>query len=368
MKFKKVLIIFWILFLGAVNTYALEMNELPIIPGSGSTAYSNYLYDSPPEIESVILIPEVPTPDNDVIIKAKIKCNLDKTDASVVDASLHYSINGESYQSIYMQQDKGDNDYWIAKIPKQSEGTVVDFYITAVDTYGNTVIEIPPAAEKSSLTDKENLQLLTEDDNDADQVVPQDLDILSSYLSYDNENINFKISVEKNISGGTLDPAFLNTYGALIYNLDKGPDVLGAYMPVYCFNLKLGSYPSAIFYDLGRILIDYDYLPKAIIDKGDLNLILKRKALGENFKKGYKVVFFTLGITSTRIRDDTTSEGVPVGVIKLFEQSLQIWRSKNIIDLDDVEVIRKVFYFEDLTPYVIFYLRSHQFTVQKLTK
>jgi hypothetical protein len=81
---------------------------------------------TPPVIETVLRSPGVPTTRGDVIIKTKI------TDNSVVSkAVLNYSVNEAAFQQVDMTVTTADT--FTAKIPAQSDGAFVRYFIYAED-------------------------------------------------------------------------------------------------------------------------------------------------------------------------------------------------------------------------------------------
>jgi hypothetical protein len=366
---KIIFILIFIFLIKVIPSFALEINEFPVIPNVSSTGYANYLDDTPPEIKKVLIIPEIPTPKDTVIVRAWISPNKKKTDSTVLEANLFYSIDEENFEKTEMQQDENDEEVWIAKIPPQKEDTTVYFYISAVDTVGNRVTEIAYKSKSSSFPpDDKNLVLLNEDEDETDESVPKSLDIVSSFIGYDKNYFYFKITTEGKIKDGTLDPPFLHSYGILAFNLNKGADILKSYVVDYTPHLKLANYPEAIFYNLGKILIDYDFFPEWEVQNNVLYFKVKRTAFGEESEKGYKFVIYTLGITDTRLRDDTVQAGgIPAGVINLFEYTLSEFRGLSVINLSDLDLIREVLFLEDISFYTIVYFRSHNYTVKKLS-
>ncbi len=102
----------------------------------------------PPTISNIKINPSNPTPDDDVTVTASVTDDL----TGVKNASLYYSITeGDDWTKLLMSA-AGDSKYE-AVIPKQANGTVVEYYIEAVDkglnpetsdTKSYTVTTTPP--------------------------------------------------------------------------------------------------------------------------------------------------------------------------------------------------------------------------------
>jgi len=88
---------------------------------------------TPPTISNVVATPSVPTIIDDVNVTATITDDL----VGVKNASVHYSIDGGLNWSQIPMQHIGDSTYK-ATIPKQANGTVVQYYINATDVALNT--------------------------------------------------------------------------------------------------------------------------------------------------------------------------------------------------------------------------------------
>lgn len=88
---------------------------------------------TPPTISDIVTKPGIPTLIDDVNVSATITDNL----VGVKDASLYYSTDGGLNWTEVSMEDIGDSKYE-ATIPKQANGTVVQYYINATDIALNT--------------------------------------------------------------------------------------------------------------------------------------------------------------------------------------------------------------------------------------
>ncbi|RMH85099.1 MAG: hypothetical protein D6681_16405, partial [Calditrichaeota bacterium] len=84
----------------------------------------------PPSIRSVSHDPTIPSPDDPVTVTAIIR-----DDGQVVNARLHYSINGAPYDSTDMNLVSGDSTFQ-AVIAAQPESTIVTYFVSATDNDG----------------------------------------------------------------------------------------------------------------------------------------------------------------------------------------------------------------------------------------
>jgi len=87
----------------------------------------------PPSISNVVYSPQNPQPNDAVTVSAKV---LD-TESGVKAATLLYTIGGDTWTSLPMGLSAGSN--YTAIIPKQSDGTTVQFKVKAEDNVGNIV-------------------------------------------------------------------------------------------------------------------------------------------------------------------------------------------------------------------------------------
>jgi len=89
---------------------------------------------TPPTISNVENAPSIPTTVDDVNVSATISDNL----VGVKNATLYYSIDGGVNWTGVLMEHAGGTTY-VATIPKQTNGTIVKYYINATDIALNTV-------------------------------------------------------------------------------------------------------------------------------------------------------------------------------------------------------------------------------------
>ncbi len=91
---------------------------------------------SPPKLSRVLRNPSVPLSSDDVELSVDIQTN-----STVASAEIYYSVNGGSYQTGSMSAATGNT--WLGTIPKQADGTWVDYFVKAVDVENRASL-MPP--------------------------------------------------------------------------------------------------------------------------------------------------------------------------------------------------------------------------------
>lgn len=182
------------------------------------------LSPSPPDIFWVKQKPENPINNEGIDISAQIKNNAEKTDDTVENAWIYYSVDGgKTWQSAEMAQVENDDTVWKGGIAGQPSGTSIRYVIAAQDSGGNFVAEVPensiwPPDEKNNSFPLHPVMFTDEDCKEKNN--EPDVDILGVSLSYDKEYVYGKISVEGKINGGTMEsPIKANAYAQAILNL-----------------------------------------------------------------------------------------------------------------------------------------------------
>lgn len=135
----------------------------------------------------------------------------------VKSAKLTYVLNGDrkTAQSVDMT---GAGDSYTASIPGQPAGTKVAFYITVVDTLGNTSTEALPV-DKVENAPSQLVAGVPDMDNSQD-IVADSADLLGSYVGYDKDYIYAGYDLQGDMTGGTLDPPYIQLYGIKFSNPD----------------------------------------------------------------------------------------------------------------------------------------------------
>jgi hypothetical protein len=81
---------------------------------------------APPKLSRVLRNPTVPLSSDDVELSVDIQTN-----STIASAEIYYSVNGGAYQTSSMSVATGNT--WVGAIPKQADGTWVDYFVKAVD-------------------------------------------------------------------------------------------------------------------------------------------------------------------------------------------------------------------------------------------
>lgn len=343
--------------------FCLELNQFPPFKGSSSYPYADIIEDVSPEITEVIWQPLKPGEDDVVTVSAKIFNNQKKTENIVISATLHYSTDEVKWDEILMEQDEKNKMIYLGKIPPQKEEDQVTFYISAQDNVGNTATEVVELRDMTSATLDKGWINITEDDNDKKDIISDNLDILSTYLTYDKEWIYLKMEVQDKITPGTThNPPFLHTYGFGVLNPDIGDDILGGYLIFYAPHLKLGGYPEAALYSLGQL--DFIYKAEATyeVKKNILTLKFRRSFLGNNPTNRLKIVGGSGGITDINLRRGASGGGM--SVIEYLQNTALDLRGVSSVTSDMVDKFLKYITPTDATSHTTVYLRSHTYKVE----
>lgn len=363
----------------ASAAYAIEMNQLPLLPSVSEMAYNNYLSDTPPDIKSVMLNPSSPVAGEPAKVEAVIFEDTDKTDLTVDHATAHLSVDGgKTWQDIPMAQSEDNPSLWTAEFPPLEKDVTGIYYVSCEDIEGNVATEMPRQVTQWPPSDTTELAPTGTDPDEKDDVVASSMDILKSFMGYDEQYLYFKIEYEKNIKPGTSSPPFLHSYGAAFWNRDKSTDILATYMLSYMPLLKIGGLPETTLYDANRIAYDYTVGEESKIEDNVLYLRVKRSVIGNNPTGRLRVAYNTFAVNTTRITEqigfgDVTDpvqifrekiNSQNVGWVQFVDTTLKYFRRNQVVILKDIDVVRQFVTFQDLSPYAYVYLRTHDFTVK----
>ncbi len=272
---------------------------LPTLETGDISPYSEVIYDSTPIIGEVTISPPVPDPEIPTTITAEVYSNYNRTDFSVSSVALLYSIDGmSSWDRIEMLRDN-EEDIWQAQIPKQPRGTKVDYYLVVRDEIGNMAIEIPRMVSRWLPNDEEMIAGPI-DRNDLDRVLPPDLDILGTWVGYNEDHLYLKLELEGKINVYHIIPLILNAY--LISIGDPEADPYGNVL----------TYPAIVYIPLldklnllsdGAVLLDTNDFESISVQNAKIrvkvhnNMIYlrcRRSDLGSASASEYKICFFTI--------------------------------------------------------------------------
>ncbi len=373
---KKLIFAISIFTMQAFCAHAIEMNQLPVIPSSSEAAYSNYLNDTPPDIKSVTLNPDPPKAGEPAKVEAIIFEDTDKTDLTVSQATLHFSADGGvKWEAIPMTQSEDNEMLWTAELPPLEKDAQGAYYVSAEDIIGNVATEMPRQVTQWPPANNAELAWTGTDPEEKNDVVAPSMDILKSYMGYDEQYFYFKVEYEKKLEPGTSSPPFLHSYSVAFWNRDKSTDILATYMLSYMPLLKIGGLPETTLYDANRIAFDYTVGAESKVEDNVLYLRVKREAIGKNPSGRLRIAYTTFAVNTPRITEVTLTQTDPtemfqqitsqnMGWLPFVDTALKYFRRNQVVTLKDIDVIRQFVTFQDLSPYCYVYLRTHDFVVK----
>lgn len=183
----------------------------------------------PPIIDRVWLEPEQPAAGDDITVSAEIvrlDITGDKLDY-VEEAFVEYSTDdGETWEEVEMEQDEDDDSLWTAEIPARDEPCELIYKLRAKDSVGNVAVEMPnPSAEEEDYTERALALKVEDDDEDAEEDIPDYFNVLDVNFDYDEENYYFRVNLAAKPETGTITPIDANGYGLLIINKKPAIDL-----------------------------------------------------------------------------------------------------------------------------------------------
>lgn len=104
------------------------------------------------------------------------------------------------------------------EIPGVAAGTKVTFAVSLVDSNGNTTTESLPINASDDVAP--GLMNGVADMDNTEDIVPADMDLINLGAAYDKDRIYVSYSVQGKVSGGTIDPAYIQLYGIKVSNPD----------------------------------------------------------------------------------------------------------------------------------------------------
>lgn len=266
-------------------------------------AFGGIMNTSIPMISDVSFPLEPPKAGQAVKASCKIVMSEEEEDegVDVAKAQIVYTTDGRTLQ--YADMTAGADGVYSGEIPGQAAGTEVSFGIRAVDTTRNVSMEMPVRASWPAA--KDVLMPGAKDVDNSGDVVQDDMDFLQTYFGYDDEWVYVGFEVQGNVSSGTLDPPFIQVYGAKFTNpdVDQGEGLMVGKLAIY---VPLGAelyerfknhldkvgfkFPESKMgvIDIKKIMSDpkegyvADAAPEAKVDGPLFVGRLKRAALGDN--------------------------------------------------------------------------------------
>lgn len=335
----------WALPALSLKAHTFQMRALPLLPGSETSAWHNYREEATPIIEWVRTQPAVVEAGAPFTLEAKVYADpsLSGTELDTVTVL----IRGASSRWEEMEPHEEQEDVWVLEMSPLAE-EVVSFYLRATDTAGNTTVQVPLSAGEVSA---DAWQLWVEDADEEDSLVRESLDVVRVEGAASGTTLHLRITLAGEVTEGTLDPAFMHAYGAIVWNGVVGDDLLASYLTGYVPLFRYSHYPQALVYDVSRRFFDADAAVPYEVEGSTLTLHVPRRALGPATDR-YRLVFGTLGLLTIRARENVSAVGRPTGALDFLESIIAEWREKTILEVQDLDVVRERFFFSDLSPYL----------------
>ena len=203
-----------------------------------------------PIVKDVVIEPEAPEADEPVTVSAVVVTPPEMSGDKISDVYLDYSIDGgEEWNRVIMDQDGEDVRMWSGTIPGQPSGTDVIYGIQALNYMDELSVEAvcrtgddifaesgvsseecegeknpelcealrPHGCMFPMSVSAEEFKLYEDDISD----IPEDMNIRSTRIGYDDENIYIELSVEGEVSPGQMSPTDIHIYVAAWLNPDK---------------------------------------------------------------------------------------------------------------------------------------------------
>lgn len=308
-------------------TYAVDLSMLPKDLQNKIEKLLESRY--PPEVKSVSISPEAPAADAPVTVTAVIQNDADITSDTTDGVSLFYSADGGKTWADSVAMTQGDDEKtWTGEIPGQPAGTEVVYALSAVDSSGNVLSDVPcktddfpfEGYDEASCISKDNaadacktprpigcMMPLARGDQPLKEIPPY-ADFLDYQAGYNDDDIFITASTAEKIGEGTASPLDIRGYAVVLLNLDKGgknADLdsllsLGA-VAVYAPMAKIAGglvKPCFFGYQKGTDFVQDEKSMTCKLQGNKLILKIKREALGDN-PSGQVVMFVAdLHITS----------------------------------------------------------------------
>jgi len=153
-----------------------------------------------------------------VTAKITLEGKEDFENLAVKSAKLTYVVNGDrkGAKSVDLT---GSGDTYTGQIPGLPAGSKVAFFVTVTDSLGNVSTEgLPVDAAAGDIYGQ--LVPGVADMNNSKDVVADAADILGTYIGYDKDKLYAAYDLESAMTGGTIDPPYIQIYGIKFTNPD----------------------------------------------------------------------------------------------------------------------------------------------------
>lgn len=268
------------------------------IPLSLDGAMKYVVKHTPPVFDSVKLVPDLPVAGEEIQIHAIVQSSLE-----LKKVLFHYRAAGEAeWREIEFEQDVDNEKLWVAVLPPQSEGAVIEYRLSAKNEEGDRTIELSksktpvtwPPAEGSGIPE---LALVSEQYEESQ--IPKDLDIKSFSFAYDDSHFYFQCEVTGGFSTGWvggLDNMFVHAYAL---GMLHGFEPFAVYYAPFAAQ---AGYPGHTFVKAvgGKPAFDDKVFESKMLNHS-MYVKLSRDALGtDNKLELYRFVFLTGALLSAQ--------------------------------------------------------------------
>lgn len=200
-----------------------------------------------------------------VTAKVTLEGAEDFDNLKVKSVKLSYILNGDrkTLQSVDMT---GSGDTYTASIAGQAAGSKVAFFVTVTDTLGNVSSEALPVDATSDVFAQ--LVAGVPDMDNSPDIVADSADILGTFIGYDKDNVYAAYQLQGAMTGGTLDPPYVQLYGIKFSNpdIETGEGLMVGKLWIYLPLTKEQAGKDIINKLLSQAKDYLDKLPKGAVD------------------------------------------------------------------------------------------------------
>lgn len=341
-KFTSLGLSLWLCALGALCAQTVSLTPpgmpAPTLDASRTSPFSTLWGSDVREIKGVTIAPDPPRAGQPVTVTAEIPNGSPDSDMTrLISARLSYSVNGgQTWTALLMRRKSPRMSLWQAIIPPQKSGTRVQFFLQTRDSFNGITTELPltntqfpPALAR--------MQLVAEDADDPDDLVPPELDLLKTHVGYDEEYLYISQSVQGDLKKGRLTKppapclyfiALMNMDDASINYFSEGP------MLVYSPMGRLLNVPTHGLTRVEKLLRDpktafsadagVEFTIDTALGAPTMHFKVKRHALGDNPSRAVKLVSFTSALTNLQRPQLIPWEAAPYGLFYMRSHAYEV--------------------------------------------
>lgn len=181
-------------------------------------AFGNIMHTSYIKIKSVDFAAPAANEPCKVTVATEIIGGEDEDEMPTVKSGKITYITGGDLKSKATADLTCDAGTCSGSIPGAAAGAKVTFAVSVVDSNGNTTTESLPVSGPDDVAGA--LVAGVPDMDNTEDIVPADMDLLNLSAAFDKDRIYVSYSVQGKVSGGTLDPAYIQLYGIKVSNPD----------------------------------------------------------------------------------------------------------------------------------------------------